>query len=91
MQLQMTEEQGLIVELVRRFVREEILPLEMNLDPDADKLDEPDEVRLKEMTREMGLYGLGIPQEYGGPDLDMVTMTLIAIEMSQHRAGLYVP
>jgi len=91
MQLQMTEEQSLIVAMVRRFVREEILPLEMNLDPDADKLEEADEARLKEKTREMGLYGMGIPPEYGGPDLDMVTTTLIAIEMGQHRAGLYAP
>ena len=91
MQLQMTEEQALIVAMVRRFVREEILPLEFNLDPDADRLEEQDETRLKEKVKEMGLYGLGIPAEYGGPELDMVTMTLIAIEMSQHRAGLYVP
>jgi acyl-CoA dehydrogenase len=39
----------------------------------------------------MGLYGLGIPAEYGGPDIDLMTSTLIAIEMSQHRAGLYAP
>ncbi len=37
------------------------------------------------------MYGLDIPVEYGGPDLDMITRTLIAIEMSQHRAGLYAP
>ena len=51
MQLQMTEEQSLIVATVRRFVREEILPLEMNLDPDADRLEETDEARLKKKTR----------------------------------------
>ena len=39
----------------------------------------------------MGLYGLDTPPEYGGPDISMVTRTLIAIECSQHRAGLYVP
>lgn len=91
MQLQMTEEQSLIVAMVRRFVREEIQPLELALDPDAERLEEADEIRLREKVREMGLYGLGIPPEYGGPELDMVTMTLIAIEISQHRAGLYVP
>ena len=91
MQLQMTQEQSMIVALVRRFVREEIIPLEVSLDPDADRLEETDEARLKEKTREMGLYGMGIPPEYGGPDLDMVTTTLISIEMAQHRAGLYAP
>ena len=39
----------------------------------------------------MGLYGLDIPPEYGGPEIDLVTRTLLAIEMSQHRAGLYAP
>lgn len=91
MQLQPTQEQDMVVNMVRRFVREEILPLEMNLDPDADQLAEEDEARLKSMVQDMGLYGMGIPPEYGGPELDMVTRTLVAIEMSQHRAGLYAP
>ena len=61
------------------------------MDPDADELEEPDRLRLIEKTKEMGLYGLDIPPEYGGPDIDLVTRTLIAVEMSQHRAGLYAP
>ena len=91
MQLEMTEEQTLIVAMVRRFVREEILPLELNLDPDTDILDPDDEARLTGLVKETGFYGMGIPPEYGGPDMDMVTRTLVAIEMSQHRAGLYAP
>ncbi len=91
MELQLTEEQQMIVGMVRRFVREEILPLELNLDADADQLEPDDEARLIEKVKEMGLYGMGIPPEYGGPEISMVTRTLVAIEMSQHRAGLYVP
>jgi alkylation response protein AidB-like acyl-CoA dehydrogenase len=91
MDLGLTEEQSLIVGMVRRFVRDEILPLELNLDPDADELEPDDKVRLVELTKSMGLYGLDIPPEYGGPEIDLVTRTLIAIEMSQHRAGLYAP
>ncbi len=91
MQLQLTEEQDLIISMVRKFVTEEILPLELNLDADADELPEQDKRRLIAMVKEMGLYGLDIPVEFGGPDLDMVTRTLIAIEMSKHRAGLYAP
>ncbi len=91
MKLQMTQEQELITGMVRKFVREEIVPLELNLDPDADELDPADRDRLVEKTKAMGLYGLGIPAEYGGPDIDLMTSTLIAIEMSQHRAGLYAP
>ena len=91
MDLNLTEEQDMIIGMVRRFVREEILPLELDLDPDADELNPDDHERLVKMTRDMGLYGLGIPPEYGGPDVDLVTRTLLAIEMSQHRAGLYAP
>ena len=91
MDLQLSEEQELIVGMVRRFVRDEILPLELDLDPDADQLAPADNERLIAKTREMGLYGLGIPAEFGGPEVDLVTRTLLAIEMSQHRAGLYAP
>jgi len=91
MDLSLTSEQELLVGTVRRFVREEIVPLEADLDPDADQLPPDDYERLVGMTREMGLYGLGIPPEYGGPDVDLVTRTLLAIEMAQHRAGLYSP
>ena len=91
MDLSQTEEQELIVATVRRFVREEIVPLELHLDPDADELEPGDRTRLVEKTRAMGLYGLDIPPAYGGPELDLVTRTLLAIEMSQHRAGLYAP
>ena len=38
MDLSLTQEQEMIIGLVRRFVREEILPLELELDPDADAL-----------------------------------------------------
>jgi alkylation response protein AidB-like acyl-CoA dehydrogenase len=91
MDLKLSEEQEMIVGMVRKFVREEIIPLEINLDPDADMLDPEDKAKLVEKVKQMGLYGLDIPVEYGGPDIDMVTRTLIAIEMSQHRAGLYAP
>ncbi len=91
MDLSLTPEQELLIATVRRFVREEIVPLEAGLDPDADQLPPEDHERLVAMTREMGLYGLGIPPEYGGPDVDLVTRTLLAMEMAQHRAGLYSP
>ena len=91
MDLTLSEEQEMIVGMVRRFVREEIVPLELGLDPDADSLAATDRERLIEKTKAMGLYGLGIPPEFGGPEVGLVTRTLLAIEMSQHRAGLYSP
>jgi len=89
--LQLSDEQHLIVETVRRFVHDEIAPLEADLDPDAGELQPEDQVRLVAKTKEMGFYGLDIPEEFGGPGIDVTTRALMAIEMSQHRAGLYNP
>lgn len=91
MDLRMSDEQKLIIEQVRRFVREEIVPLEAHLDPDASELQPEDHARLVAMVKAMGFYGLDIPAEFGGPGIDLVTQTLMAVEMSQHRAGLYAP
>jgi alkylation response protein AidB-like acyl-CoA dehydrogenase len=89
--LTLTDEQQLVVATVRRYVREEILPLEADLDPDAGALADADHQRLVAKVKDMGFYGLDIPAEYGGPGMDLTTRTLVAIEMAQHRAGLYAP
>ena len=91
MDFELSEQQKIIVEQIRRFVREEIVPLEDKLDPDASELPAEDYARLTAKVRDMGFWGLDIPADYGGPGVDLVTRTLIAIEMAQHRAGLYVP
>lgn len=91
MDFELSEEQRLIIDNVRRFIREEIRPLEADLDPDAYRLKPEDEARLEAMTKEMGLFQMDVPEEYGGPGVDTVTRTLIAEELSQHRAGLYAP
>ncbi|WP_143301862.1 acyl-CoA dehydrogenase family protein, partial [Candidatus Entotheonella palauensis] len=85
MDLALSEEQKMIVDMVRQFVREEIVPLEDQLDPDADELPQDDYDRLVQKVKDMGLYGLDTPPEYGGPDIDLITRCLIAIECSQHR------
>ncbi|MFF1261249.1 acyl-CoA dehydrogenase family protein [Streptomyces sp. NPDC058321] len=87
----LTFEQHSIIETVREFVREQIWPLEDELDPDESRLPAGDYERLTTMTRKMGLFNLDVPEEEGGPGIDLVTRCLLAIEMSQHRAGLYAP
>jgi alkylation response protein AidB-like acyl-CoA dehydrogenase len=89
--LEPSDEQKQIVATVRRFVREEIVPLEGRLDPDASELPPEDFERLSKKVREMGFWGLDVPAEYGGAGVDLVTRTLMAVEMAQHRAGLYAP
>jgi acyl-CoA dehydrogenase len=91
MNFEMTPEQELSVGAVRRFVRDEILPLESRLDPDADEAPAEDFGRLQQTAKQMGLYCYDVPAALGGPGIDLVTQCLITIEMSQHRAGLYAP
>jgi acyl-CoA dehydrogenase len=91
MDFTMSPEQKDLVSIVRRYVAEEIVPLESGLDPDASELDEQTYMRLCDRVRGMGLFNLDLPEEVGGPGVDTVTRSLLAIEMSQHRAGLYSP
>jgi acyl-CoA dehydrogenase len=91
MDLGLTDEQRMIVDTVRGFVREQIVPLEKDLDPDADELRAEDRERLVAMVKDMGLYCPDVPEELGGPGIDAVTFVLMSMEMSQHAAGLYAP
>jgi acyl-CoA dehydrogenase len=84
MDLRMTDEQKLICATIRRFVREEIVPLEeQQLDADAYELPEEHEERLRKIAQETGIPG--------ARGLDTKTRVFMAEEMSQHRAGLYHP
>jgi acyl-CoA dehydrogenase len=60
------EEFQQILQLVRTFVREEVVPREREIS-ETDAI--PDDVRKK--AAEMGLFGYAIPQEYGGLGLHL--------------------
>src|SRR4029450_9044220 len=74
---------------VRRFVREEIDPLEQRLDPDAPGIPDDDWARLSAKTKAAGLWALGAPEEHGGGGLDTFSMCVVLEEVAQHRMGLY--
>jgi len=67
-----------LLDTVRRFVTERLRPLEAQVAED-DAI--PEEV-LAEM-RALGLYGLSIPEDYGGLDLAMEDECLVAIELGR--------
>ncbi|HEV8309562.1 MAG TPA: acyl-CoA dehydrogenase family protein [Methylomirabilota bacterium] len=85
------EELRLLRDQVRRFVQEEILPLEQRIDPDAPDIPREDFQRLSAKTKAAGLWALGAPEAYGGGGLDTFSMCVILEEMAQHRMGLYNP
>jgi alkylation response protein AidB-like acyl-CoA dehydrogenase len=73
-----TDEQKAITEMVRQFVDNEVLPIAGEHDHE-DKF--PDAV--VEQMKELGLFGVTIPEEYGGMGLDLTTYAMIVEELSR--------
>jgi acyl-CoA dehydrogenase len=67
-----------LIETIRRFVAERLRPLEERVDREDEV---PAEV-VREM-REMGLFGLSIPEEYGGLGLSMGEEVRVALELGR--------
>ena len=73
-----TDEQKAITEMVRQFVDNEVIPIAEEHDHE-DKF--PDAV--VEQMKELGLFGVTIPEEYGGMGLDLTTYAMIVEELSR--------
>ncbi|MDA0998733.1 MAG: acyl-CoA dehydrogenase family protein [Proteobacteria bacterium] len=71
-----TETMDQLLETVRRFVRERLIPIEASVGDD-DKV--PDDV-IDEM-RGLGLFGLSIPEEFGGLGLSVDEEVRVIIEL----------
>jgi len=76
--LDKTEEQQAITEMVRQFVDEQILPNAEHYDHE-DAFPEP----IVEQMKELGLFGITVPEEYGGLGLDLTTYTMVVEELSR--------
>lgn len=72
------ETMKLLLDSVSRFVREQLIPLEAEV-AETDRI--PPRVVAK--MRELGLFGLSIPEQYGGLDLTMEEEVLFAFEMAR--------
>jgi alkylation response protein AidB-like acyl-CoA dehydrogenase len=73
-----TDEQKAIIEMVRQFVDEQIIPNAEHYDG-ADEYPEP----IVEQLKELGLFGITIPEEYGGLGLDLTTYVMVVEELSR--------
>ena len=91
MDMARSEEQQMIIDTVRKFIREEVRPLEADIDPDGSEVSPEDTERLRNMVKDMGMWQMSVPEQYGGPGMDLVTRTMVAEELTQHKAGLYAP
>ncbi len=75
---EVTDDQKAILEMVRQFVDEQIIPNAEHYDHE-DEFPEP----IVEQMKELGLFGVTIPDEYGGMELDLATYALIVEELSR--------
>ena len=73
-----TDEQKAITEMVHQFADEQILPNAEHYDHE-DAFPEP----IVEQMKELGLFGVTIPEEYGGMGLDLTTYAMIVEELSR--------
>jgi alkylation response protein AidB-like acyl-CoA dehydrogenase len=76
--MEKTDEQQAITEMVRQFVDNEIIPVAGEYDHE-DKFPEA----IVEQMKELGLFGVTIPEEYGGMGLDLTTYAMIVEELSR--------
>jgi acyl-CoA dehydrogenase len=87
----LSPELELLREQVRAVIRDEIIPIERRIDPDAAEIPDDDYSRIARKVQAAGLWCMGSPAEYGGGGLGTFAMCVVLEEMSQHRMGLYNP
>src|SRR5215470_2461400 len=76
-------ERELIVNTVRKFVEKEVIPVASEMDH---RNEYPHE--LVRQMQEMGLFGLNIPEEFGGAGVDTTTFAMVFEEISRGWLGL---
>lgn len=83
MDFELTEEQKMLVETVRKFAQKEVLPLVEEMDREEKFIES-----LWDKAREMGFLSFGIPQEDGGTLTDYLSYGLLGEELSKVDAGV---
>ena len=99
MDFTLPEELRMLRDTVARFVREELLPLERDvikreaergltdaplIDPDAEK-------ELNRKAKEIGLYGIDVPEEYGGQNMGMLAKAVVIEELKTSIVPFVLP
>jgi acyl-CoA dehydrogenase len=88
MDFELSEEHRMLKDLVARFVRDELMPLEAGvLAREADGqglgVGPAEHKRLDEVSRTLGLWGLDAPEDVGGVDLPAVAMIGVNEELGR--------
>ena len=82
MNFELDEDHRMIGELVRRFVDDELMPLEQGvldraIAGDDLRLSKEEKARVDQVSRDIGIWGLDAPADLGGHDLPAVAMVAV--------------
>ena len=75
----------------RRFMRDEVRPAEDKVQHDAYELPQELLNPLKQKAKEIGLWALRSPAEYGGQGMGLEASAVFAEEASRCKMGAYIP
>jgi acyl-CoA dehydrogenase len=87
----LTIEQEQIRDTARRFMREKVLPAEAQVEHDAYQLPAHLLDALRAQAKEIGLWAIRAPEQYGGAGLSLIDTAIVTEEASKCRMGAYVP
>lgn len=99
MDFTLPEELRMLRDTVARFVREELLPLERDVIKreaergltDAPLIDPEVEKELGRKAKAIGLYGIDVPEEYGGQNLGMLAKAVVIEELKTSIVPFVLP
>jgi len=74
-------------DIARRFVDDECIPLEQELEPDWIELPPALQHQLVEKIKALGLWAVGVPHEFGGAGLGAVGYTAVREEQCRSVIG----
>ena len=88
---QLPEELVMLRDTVRRFMDTQVRPVEDKLDHDTVGLPREQLVELQAKARELGLWSLQTPEEFGGAGLSVLGQVVVAEEAAKCRMGAFFP
>ena len=77
------DERQLVVKTVKRFVTEEVMPVASKMEHDDQYPDS-----LVEQMKELGLFGMNVPEQYGGMEVGYTILAQVFEEISRGWMGL---
>ncbi|WP_375088831.1 acyl-CoA dehydrogenase family protein [Peribacillus sp. RS7] len=87
MYLRLTDEQKMVQQTIRKFVENELIPLENDVLKNEREgrpgISPKKLMELQLKAREFGFWGINTPEEYGGADIGQVMMAIVTMEVAK--------